>query len=566
MPKLKDLLGIFRYKEDHEYSFDLKEKEYEQTDTNDADNIDFTRKNSLPNNNVIYNVVSVNLEQMKKIYGVPDNSDVSIREFILHADGKQYDAFLIFIDGMVNSEFVNNFVLKPLMLNKDEGVKPRVVNTVIANNITVKKTKRFNLQDHILKALIPQNSIKNKDTFGSVIEDINSGNCLLFVDTLTTVFSIDAKGFEKRSVSPAQNEAIIRGSQEAFVEALRTNTSMIRRAITNENLVVEGATVGSESKTKCAILYMKNIANDDLIAEVKKRVNNIDVDYITSSGQLEQLIEDKNISNIPQILSTERPDKTTLHLLEGRVAIIVNGSPYALIMPVTLSDFILSTEDTNVKFQYANLTRVMRIIGLFISLLLPGLYVAISNYHQELLPTELLFAIAASREVVPFPVIFEILIMEIAFELIREAGLRIPGAVGSTMGIIGGLVLGQAAVTANIISPILIIIVAITGIASYAVPDYSLSFSIRLLRFVYTILGYLMGFLGIGLGIFINILVLANLKSFGVPFLTPYLPVTNVNTGLEGYVAPIWRREKRADYLNTKKETSQAHVSRRWKQ
>lgn len=513
----------------------------------------------------IYEVISINLDHIKKIYSIPDNSDVSIREFILHANGKEYNAFLVFIEGMVNSEFINEFILKPLMLNRNND-KQDVIKTVVTNNITVRKVKRFNLEEYISKCLIPQNSIKTQKSFSKIVEDINSGGCALFIDTLAAAFSVDVKGFERRTISTAQNETIIKGSQEAFVEALRINTSMIRRAINSENLIIEKAELGSESKTKCAILYMKDIVNDKLVDEVKRRINNLEVDYVLSSGQLEQLIEDKSFSNIPQILSTERPDKTTAHLLEGRVGVFLDGSPYALIMPVTLMDFINSPEDTNVKFQYANLTRILKIIGLFIALLLPGVYIATINYHQELIPTELLFEIAATREVVPFPSIIELVIMEISFELIREAGLRIPGPMGATIGIVGGLVLGQAAVSANLVSPIMIIIVAITGIASYAIPDFSLNFSVRLLRFAYIILGYLIGFLGIGIGIYINILVLSNLKSFGVPFLAPFMPVTKANTGMETYISPIWKREKRADYLNTKREKSQAHISRKWRE
>lgn len=378
----------------------------------------------------IYEVGSVNLEHIKKIYTIPQNSDISIREFTLNANGKQYDAFLVFIEGMINNEFINNFVLKPLMLNKDENNKQDIIKTVVTNNITVRKVKRFNLEEHISKSLIPQNSIKIRHNFSEIVKDINSGGCALFVDTLAAVFNIDAKGFEKRSVSSAQNETIIKGSQEAFVEVLRVNTSMVRRTINNENLIIESTEIGSESKTKCAIMYMKDITNDELVNEVKTRINSLELDYVLSSGQLEQLIEDKSFSNIPQILSTERPDKTTMHLLEGRVAVLIDGSPYALIMPVTLIDLINSPEDTNVKFQYANLTRFLRIVGLLIALLLPGLYIAIINYHQELIPTELLFEIAATREIVPFPSIIEIIIMEISFELIREAGLRIPRSNG----------------------------------------------------------------------------------------------------------------------------------------
>lgn len=246
-------------------------------------------------------------------------------------------------------------------------------------------------------------------------------------------FTLDVKGYETRSISSPKNETVVRGAQEAFVEKIRTNTSMLRRIINNENLIIENSTVGKLSKTKIAVCYMKNIANSNLIAEVKYRINNLDVDSIISSGQLEQLIQDNSLSLFPQIIATERPDKAANHILEGRVIVLVNGSPYSLIMPATLMDFLASPEDINLKFQYSNLLKFIRILAFVITLFLPGLYIAITTYHTELIPTELLFTIAASRNTVPFPIIFEIFLMELSFELIREAGLRVPSPIGPTI-------------------------------------------------------------------------------------------------------------------------------------
>lgn len=376
---------------------------------------------------------------------------------------------------------------------------------------------------------------------------------------------VDVKGYASRSISNPSNEVVVRGSQEAFVEKLRTNTTMIRRLINNENLVIEEATVGKVSKTNVAICYLKDIANLNLINEVKFRINNLDIDYIISSGQLEQLIQDKGNISFPQIIATERSDKAATHLLEGRVAVIVNGSPYVLIMPGVFLDFLSSPEDMNLKHQYSNLLKVVRIFSTIITLLLPGLYIAIINYHTELLPTELLFTIAAARNTVPFPTILEILIMEVSFELLREAGLRVPAPFGSTIGIIGALILGEAAVNANLVSPILIIIVAITGISSFAIPDFSLSFTFRVFRFLYIILGYMCGLLGIASGLFLQFGILTNLKSFGAPYLAPYAPILNANVVSSYFIKPIWKREKRADFLNTRKPNSEEKISMKWK-
>lgn len=516
----------------------------------------------------IFPSLDITIEYMKVKYNTLINSDIVMRNFVLNARNRQYKAMLFFIDGMVDSQLINNNVLEALMMrnraNIFDGDQNQIVSEAKASNIVVKRVKKFNLENYVYDCLLPQNNVKKITTFDSVFSSINMGNCILFVDTIPIAFDIDVKGFKQREVGNPNNEIIIKGPQEAFVENLRTNTSLLRRVVNNENLIIENVEVGKLSKTKCAICYMKNIVNDDLVAEVKYRMNNLEVDSLLSSGELEQLIEEDHKYSVPQILSTERPDKATKYLYGGRVVIIVNGNPYCLIMPATLIDFISSSEDTNLKPQFANFIKFLRLLAIAITLLLPAFYVAVADFHQELLPTELLFAILSSRQNVPFPIIFEILVMEISFELIREAGLRVPSPIGPTIGIVGALVLGQAAVSAGIVSPILIIIVAITAIASFAIPDFSFGFHLRLFRFIFILLGYIAGFFGIGIGIFIYVCVLCSLKSFGVPYMAPYAPVTSFNDS-HYFVDPTWKREKRADYLNTKKQDSQNHISMKWK-
>ena len=358
----------------------------------------------------IFPSIDVNIDYIKVKYNLLINSDIILREFTLTARNKQYKAFLLFIDGMTDMNLVNDYVLKPLMLkntaNSFDGNQNQVVSEAITNNITVRKVKKFNIKEYILNCLLPQNNVKPQKEFKDIFSSVNSGNCALFIDTLDIAFDIDVKGFKTRSINKPENEVVLRGPQEAFVENLRTNTSLIRRIINNENLIMENVKVGKVSKTVCSVCYMQNIANDDLVAEVKYRLNNIDVDYLVSSGQLEQLLEDNTKYSLPQIISTERPDKTSTYLLEGRIAIIVNGSPYALIVPAVFVDFLQSSEDNNIKFQFANLLKFIRIVAFLITLLLPGIYVAITSFHLEFIPTELLFAIVASRASVPFSIIF----------------------------------------------------------------------------------------------------------------------------------------------------------------
>lgn len=567
MNKLFTLIKNTFYPNNEEhYDFILPENSAESVESNDEVKTDEINSQKDPES--VFPSLSINLDFLKVKYNTLINSDIVVREFTLTARNRQYGAFLIYIDGMVDTKIINDFVLEPLMLrnraNSYDGNETRVVSEAISNNITVRKVKKFDLVDYIYNSLVPQNAVKKKKSFNDILPDINMGNCLLFVDTIDTAFSIDAKGFKQRGVDSPKNETVIRGAQEAFTEAIRTNTSMIRRFVNNENLVIESLSVGKVTKTKCAVCYMKDIANDDLVAEVKYRLNNLDIDTIISSGQLEQLIEDNSKCSLPQMLSTERPDKAANHILSGRVVVIVNGSPYVLIMPCVFVDFLSSAEDPNLKFQYANLLKFVRLVAFFITLLLPGLYVAITNFHQEIIPTELLFAIVASRESVPFPIIVEILAMEISFELIREASLRVPSPIGTTIGIIGALILGQAAVEASIVSPILIIIIAITGITSFAIPDFYLSFHLRIARFLYIIAGFLAGFLGIGIVLFGHLILLCSLKSFGVSYLVPYIPTTSKNNKAY-FMPPFWSREKRPDFLNSKRPRKQERVSMKWK-
>ena len=516
----------------------------------------------------VFPSIDVNLEYIKVRFNSMINSDVKIREFTLNARNKQYKSFLVYIDGMIDQDMMNNYILKPLMLknsaNSFDGSQNRVLSEVKTNNITVRKVKKFDIVEYISSCLLPQNSVEQLSKFDDIIDGVNSGNCALFIDTLNISFDIEVKGFKQRGLDTPNNETVVRGAQVGFTENLRTNTSLLRRYINNENLVIESVDVGKLSKTSCAICYLKNVANSDLVAEVRYRVSNLAIDYLISSGQLEQLIQDDDNSSLPQMISTERPDKTANLLFDGRVAIIVNGSPYVLIVPAIFSDFLSSPEDYNLKHQYANFLRVLRVVAITFALLLPGIYMAISNFHQEIIPTELLYTIISARETVPLPILFEILVMEVSFELIREASVRVPAPIGQTIGIVGALILGQAAVDASIVSPILIIIVSFTGICSFSIPDFSLSFHFRIMRFAYIILGSLAGFVGIAAGICVHLSILNNLKSFGVNYLGR--SIFNSNKSGNGIVlSPAYRREDRSAFLKSKRPKLQDNISMKWK-
>lgn len=547
--KIKDL---FVYKPNTSYEFILTESNSTSSNKNPPTNF-------LPDCNV-FTSLDENFNYLRVQFNSLINSDVILRPFIINICGKPYNALLVCIDGMISSSLVNNFILRPLM--ETNSIRHNYSST--KNGVLFRKIKKINVEDYIFNKLLPQNTVKKFDKFSEIAKSITSGDCAVFVDTLNKAFVIDVKGFESRTITTPKNEIVVRGSQEAFVEKLRTNTSILRRLINSPELIIENTNIGTVSKTTVAICYMKNIANSSLVSEVKYRLNNVDVDYVASSGNVEQLIQDKTRIAFPQLISTERPDKAVNHILEGRVAIIVNGSPYCLIAPGVFIDFLSSPEDLNLKHQYSNLLKILRIIASFLTLLLPGIYIAILTFHTELVPTALLFTIASSRNSVPFPAIFELLLMEISFELIREAGLRIPTPIGPTIGIIGALVLGDAAVSANLVSPVLIVLVAITGICSFAIPDYSLNFTFRIYKFAYIFLGYLAGLLGIAVGLFTQVVILCNLRSFGAPYLAPYTPMTNLKSSISYFIHPIWRRETRSDFLNTKRPKEQPHISMKW--
>lgn len=493
--------------------------------------------------------ITVNLEYMKNRFSIPLNCDIILREFSINYKDEIIPAFIIFFDGMTDREIINSYILKPLMVDSIKEIKE----------------SEYDLENFILRQLLPHNQINVESKYSKVVDEVNFGGCALFVDGLSVSLTADVKGWDHRGIEKPNNEIVIRGPLEGFNELLRTNIAQIRKRLKDENLIVNDIAIGKVSKTPCSMLYIKNVVNESLVGEVRRRLENINVDYMLDSGILEQLIEDSTIYPSPQMISTERPDYVSEMLVNGKVAIVVSGSPNVLVVPVTAYELMHSAEDIYIRYPYANLLRAVRYFALFLALLLPGIYIAIVNYHHEMIPTDLLIAIEAAREKVPFPSIVELLLMEMSFELIREAGVRVPGPIGPTLGIIGALILGQASVAANIVSPILIIIVAVAGIGSFAIPDYSLAYSIRIMRFAFIFLGSLAGFLGITLGIFLIGVWSTAIKSFGVPFAVPFGPRTSKKNGNTLFRAPEWKLEFRPDYLNTKKKTRQAKYSMGWK-
>jgi len=480
------------------------------------------------------------------------NKDVVIKEFNI---AKKHRAFLAFIDGMADRSIINDFILKPLMnsANFDPSAEQDWLNPE-NNAIQV---------EYILKNVLAVNQYDIKTEPQEIIDEILKGNTAIFIDGNMGAITCETKGYEKRNVEKPHIEGVVKGAQEGFTENIRTNTALIRRIVKNKDLVTEFEVVGERNNGLCAIMYIKDLANPELVKEVKRRIKGLKTDFINGSGILEQFIEDCPYSIFPNILSTERPDKTASHLAEGRVAVIVDGTPFAMVMPATFISLIQSPEDTSLRWQYGTLLRLLRLIAIFGGSLLPGLYVSITTFHREMIPTDLLIAIAKARENVPFPTIVEIILMEISFELIREAGIRIPGMIGNTIGIIGALILGQAAVEANLVSPILIIIIAFTGLGNFAIPDFNLAFGIRLLRFIFIFSGAILGFYGISLAIIVILALITDQKSFGVPMMAPFAPRTRI--GRDHLIkSPVFKQERRPDEVNPLDPIRQPFISRLW--
>ncbi|MBQ7039492.1 MAG: spore germination protein [Clostridia bacterium] len=480
-----------------------------------------------------------NLSHVKKAYLIPENSDIKLREFKI---GGNCSAFILFIEGLIRDDAVSNHILAPLMLIPEKEV-----------SLSLLKEK-----------LVLNGQITEAATFQKVYDEVNMGNCLLFADGMPCAISVDVKGWERRGIDTPVTEHVIYGPHEGFNENFKVNTALVRKNLRSEKLVCETLSLGNVSKTPCALMYIDGVTNEKLIKEIKRRCDNIDADYIYQAGELEQFLEESTFSLSPQFLTTERPDKTAEALTEGKVALIMHGSPFALIAPVAFTDFLTTTEDKYVRFPFANLMKLIRLIGIVSSFLLSGLYIAIVNFHHEMIPTALLFSIEASREAVPFTALFELLLMEVAFDIIREASLRVPSPIGSTVGIIGGLIVGQAAVSANLVSPIAIIIVSLTGIGSFSTPNYSLNFTFRFARYLYIFLGASFGFLGIAAGIFLHATALCTVNSLGVPLFTS-LANDNKDSFLSYLLQkPIYKREFRHSYLDARKKRMQADLSRKW--
>lgn len=375
-----------------------------------------------------------------------------------------------------------------------------------------------------------------------MLQEILEGHTVILLDGISSFLSYNTYGPKGRSIEEPTSQTVIRGPKEGFTEQIESNLSQIRRRIRNKALRVESYKLGSVSKTNVALLYIETIAKESTIREARKRLNQIQIDSILESEYVEELIRDNPNSLFPTIYNTERPDAVCASLLEGKIAILVDGTPYVLTAPTTFLEFFVSSEDHYHHPAEAALFRFVRLLSMILTVLVPGSYIALTTFDQELIPTPLLLNIAAQREGVPLPTFIEAILMEITFEVLREAGIRMPRAIGPAISIVGALVLGQAAVQAGFVSAAMVIVVSITAIASFCIPNTSMADSLRIIRFMFMIFAAFIGLYGIFIGLIGLVLHLCSLKSFGVPYMAPLAPVFPGKNTDSVIRAPLWKK------------------------
>lgn len=441
-----------------------------------------------------------NLHFMKNIF--EQCSDIIIREFKIGMD-QETGVFLVMVDGLTDKTGVHDNLMKALLLSR--------YNINKRNALTV-----------VEQCVLSLASISKAKTLEKAVHAILAGDTALFIDGSDTVLIASLRAWESRSVEEPDTEAVVRGPREGFVETLRNNTALLRRHIRTPNLKMEMMNIGTQTKTDICITYIKGIVDEKIIQEVKHRLSKIEIDSILESGYIESFIEDAPFSPFPTVGNSEKPDVISGKLLEGRVAILVDGTPFVLTVPYLFVEAFQSSEDYYLRPYYTNFIRILRWLSFFISTFLPAIYVAVTTFHQEILPPALLSSIAAAQEGTPFPAVVEAILMQIIYEILKEAGIRLPRPVGQAISIVGALVIGEAAVSAGLIGAPMVVIVALTAIASFVVPslgDVNVMARIGLL-----ILSGFSGLYGIIMGFVVILIHQCSLRSFGIPYVSPIAP------------------------------------------
>lgn len=478
--------------------------------------------------------LSYNLEKLQEEMG--HSSDLTIHQCKFGGD-PEFTIAIVYIDGLIDNQETEH-VIKSLKIDSAQ----------LREDLCGE-----NLFEYVKEHILPVIKIKEIDYQEQLIHSLINGYILVLGEGWTQALAGEVSGGVIRSISPPSSQTVVRGPQDSFTETIQINQSLIRRRLKNKNLHVKSLCVGSISQTKVSVMYLNGIANQQIVDELITKLNQIEIDGVLESGYLEAFIEDKTFTPFPTILPTERPDVVAGNILEGRIAILTDNTPVALVVPVTIFSFFQSVEDYYERFGISSFLRIIRYITFFISLVLPSLYVALITYHPGMLPTTLAINLAAQQENIPFPIVIEALIMEIAIEIIREATIRSPRSLSITISIVGAIVLGDVAISAGVVSPGMVMVVAITGIASFATPSYSIAVAARLIRFGLIVLAAGFGMFGVTMGIIFIIAHMNTLCSYGTPYMAPLAPFNVRDQKDTLFRAPLWSLNMRPKSNNPQK-------------
>ena len=455
---------------------------------------------------------------------------------VVPGGGVLRDIHVCWIDGVVSGDAVSSDVIRPL--SSDERFARAVTDSQCL--------------DHIFNGGVYFYSVKRRSSISDVVADLVQGWCAVISDSLGLAVTLETKTDNARSISEPTVEKTVKGAKDAFVETLRTNTSLVRRKLRDPDLKMRQVELGRRTRTQVAVMYMASIADDGIVSEVFRRLSSIDIDGVTGAGVLEQYITDAPASPFPQLIHTERPDRFASELLSGRVGIIADGLPLGFIAPANMAQFMRVGEDRSQHFLVSSTLILLRWLSLFLSVMLPAVFVAVAMYHAEMLPYKLLVSMIDAKQQVPFSVAIEVLSMLVAFELLQEAGVRLPNPVGDTVSIIGALIVGQSAVEARVVSPIAVIVVATAGICGYTLPSQDMGSALRLLRLLAVLAAIALGLYGVMLLLALIIWRLCSIESFGVSYLAP-LSEGGFSAALKSIVQPpLYADKKRPHFLHPK--------------
>lgn len=432
-----------------------------------------------------------------------DCADIKMRPMCL-GEHMEIRAFLSYIEVTGGKNMLDESVLGKMLNRLNSMPGEKVYETIQQNGLGVSDATPF-------------------ATMLEAADGMLTGDTILFIDGYDRALKIPDKGYPGMSLQETDSEKAIRGSNEGFGESIKQNTALIRKRLRSPDVKVKEKKIGTRTKTNVDLVYLDGLVYPELLEEMEHRLDSFEIDGVQDSGVIEQLTEKYWFSPFPQFQTTRRPDRAVMAMLEGRVIVLSDNSPEALIFPTDYNSFIKTTDDYYNRWEIATFTRALRYIASFFAMVLPGLYLAVTNFHTQILPTKLLLSFGAARQGVPFPGVVEVLLMELSFELLREAGVRLPGAMGNTIGIVGGLIIGQAAVDANIVSPMVVIIIAFTALCSFAIPNEDFATAFRILKFAFIGLCAAFGFYGFLIGLLFVLIHLAQLESFGIPYLMPFV-------------------------------------------